>query len=126
MVDDEAGHRPGAVGRHSRMWNETTNRIGWESYLRGADREVAVPIRRRDLGGLPPAWLGVGTVDPLHGEGTAYARRLQEAGVPCELDVVPGAFHGFDAVAPGAAVSRDFFERQCRALERAFETAGGG
>ena len=32
------------------------------------------------------------------------------------LEIVPGAFHGFDLWAPNAGVSRRFFESQCAAL----------
>ncbi|WP_240436313.1 alpha/beta hydrolase [Streptomyces sporangiiformans] len=72
-----------------------------------------------DLTGLPPAWIGVGTLDLFHDEDVAYARRLSDSGVPCDLDVVPGAFHGFDFVFPKAEVSREFWRRQARALEGA-------
>jgi acetyl esterase/lipase len=38
----------------------------------------------------------VGTCDLFHDEVVTYARRLKEAGVPCTLRIVEGAFHGFD------------------------------
>lgn len=120
MVDDRSCNRPGMENPRHRMWNPKTNRLGWAAYLRGADPEVAVPARHADLSGLPPAWVGVGTLDPLYDESVDYARRLLEAGVPCEIDTVTGAFHGFDLVAPRAGVSRAFFERQCAALRKAF------
>ena len=115
MLDDRS------VGRHlddtgHRLWNATSNRFGWQSYLGTADPEVAVPARRTDLAGLPPAWLGVGTLDLFHDEDLEYARRLQSAGVPCEVHLVPGAFHGFDGIAPKASISRQFFESQCASL----------
>jgi acetyl esterase/lipase len=120
MVDDRSCDRPGVRNRRYRMWNPNTNRLGWTAYLDGADPQVAVPSRHDDLGGLPPAWIGVGTLDPLHGENVEYARRLEDAGVACDLDIVTGAFHGFDIVAPAAGVSRAFFDRQCEALRKAF------
>jgi acetyl esterase/lipase len=60
MLDDRT------VGRHlddpgHRLWNATSNRFGWTSYLGGVDPDAAVPARRTDLAGLPPAWVGVGT-----------------------------------------------------------------
>ncbi len=60
----------------------------------------AVPARADDLSGLPPAWIGVGTLDLFHDEDLEYAERLRAAGVPCEVSVVEGAFHGFEAIAP--------------------------
>ena len=122
MVDDRSCDRPGVRNRRYRMWNPNTNRLGWTAYLNGADPQVAVPSRHDDLGGLPPAWIGVGTLDPLHDENVEYARRLKDAGVACDLDIVAGAFHGFDVVAPAAGVSRAFFDRQCEALRNAFSS----
>jgi acetyl esterase/lipase len=40
----------------------------------------------------------------FHDESTAYSRRLADAGVPCSVEIVPGAFHGFDLVMPNAPV----------------------
>jgi acetyl esterase/lipase len=122
MVDDRSCDRPGVRNRRYRMWNPNTNRLGWTAYLNGADPQVAVPSRHDDLSGLPPAWIGVGTLDPLHDENVEYARRLKDAGVACDLDIVTGAFHGFDIVAPAAWVSRAFFDRQCEALRNAFSS----
>jgi acetyl esterase/lipase len=120
MVDDRSCDRPGVRNQRYRLWNPNTNRLGWTAYLNGADPEVAVPSRHDDLSGLPPAWIGVGTLDPLHDENVEYARRLKDAGVACEIDIVSGAFHGFDIVAPTAGVSRAFVDRQCEALQKAF------
>ena len=107
-----------------RLWNAASNRIGWTSYLRGADPSVAVPARRQDLAGLPSAWIGVGTLDLFHDEDLAYAGRLRGAGVPCEVYEVPGAFHGFDAVVRKASVSRSYFNSKCAALSGALALAG--
>lgn len=108
---DDPGHR---------LWTQGSNRFGWRAYLGDADPERAVPARHRDLSGLPPAWIGVGSLDLFHDEDLAYARRLREAGVPVEVQVVDGAFHGFDAIAPKTAVSQSFFESQVATLRRAF------
>jgi acetyl esterase/lipase len=122
MLDDRT------VGKHLdnpglRLWNQSSNKFGWSSYLGGADPEVAVPARRDDLSGLQPAWLGVGTFDLFHDEDLAYAERLKAAGVPCEVEVVPGAFHGFDGIVPKAHVSQSFFRSQCALLREVFTPA---
>ena len=49
-------------------------------------------------------------------ENREYAERLRHDAVTCALEIVPGAFHGFDLWAPNAGVSRRFFESQCAAL----------
>lgn len=121
MVDDRSSDLP--PNPRYRLWNPDTNRIGWTAYLGDADPDVAVPARRTDLAGVAPAWVGVGSLDPLHDEDVGYAARLTESGVACQLDVVAGAFHGFDAVHAGAGISRSFFARQCDALRAAFTRA---
>ena len=78
----------------------------------------AAPARREDLAGLPPAWIGVGTLDLFHDEDLEYARRLEAAG-PVRSALVDGAFHGFDAVFRKAGVTRAFWEEQARALRAA-------
>ncbi|MFZ5445860.1 MAG: alpha/beta hydrolase [Myxococcota bacterium] len=123
MLDDRTVLRD-VDDRHHRLWNPASNRLGWESYLGRAPGSDGVPphaapARRPDFTGLPPAWIGVGTCDLFHDEDVEYARRLRAAGVPVELELVEGAFHGFDAVAPRNPVSQCFFEAQVAALERA-------
>lgn len=111
MLDDQTGP-PDARDAGFRMWDREANRLGWQSWLRGLDRDHppahAVPARTEDLSGLPPAWIGVGTLDLFHDEDVAYARRLEAAGVPVTLEVVDGAYHAFDALDQGAACSRAF------------------
>lgn len=109
---DHPGHR---------LWTQESNRFGWSAYLGGADPEVAVPARHRDLSGLPPAWIGVGTLDLFHDEDLSYAERLRAAGVPCDVEVVQGAFHAFDGMAPKSAVARAFFDSQCAMLRRVLQ-----
>ncbi len=121
MLDDRSS--AAAASPHHRLWSTRSNHFGWKAYLGGADPRVAVPARRDDLSGLPPAWIGVGTHDLFHDEDLAYARRLVEAGVPCHVEVVSGAFHGFDAVARKAPVSRRFFDSQCDSLRAALAPA---
>ncbi|MFF0079911.1 alpha/beta hydrolase fold domain-containing protein [Streptomyces canus] len=48
----------------------------------------------------PPAWIGVGTLDLFHHEDVEYARRLGDSGVPCELDVIPGALTASNSCFP--------------------------
>ena len=64
---------------------------------------AAVPARVASVAGLPPAWIGVGSIDLFVEEDMEYARRLVHAGVATELLVMPGAFHGFDLLVPDAA-----------------------
>lgn len=119
MLDDRTVDRRGLDNPGLRLWNHSSNKFGWSAYLGDADPEIAVPARRQDLSGLPPAWMGVGTFDLFHDEDIAYAERLTAAGVPCEVEVVDGAFHGFDGILPKAEVSQRFFASQCAMLRQA-------
>jgi acetyl esterase/lipase len=114
MLDDRSALTPDKPGY--RLWDTRANAFGWSSYLGAADPQIAVPGRRDDLAGLAPAWIGVGSNDLFHDEDLAYAERLKAAGVPCDVEVVPGAFHGFDIWAAKTAVAQRFFESQCTAL----------
>lgn len=103
------------------VWTPASNRFGWRSYL-GRDPQqgdypaYAVPARRSNLSGMPPAWIGVGTLDLFHDEDVAYGRRLAEAGVACDLCIVEGGYHAFDLFRPGAAPSRKFQDAMITAL----------
>jgi acetyl esterase/lipase len=81
------------------IWSRGSNTFGWRSYLGdryGTDQvpAYAAPARAEDLTGLPPAYVCVGAVDGFRDEDITYAMRLNQAGVPAELHVFPGAPHG--------------------------------
>jgi acetyl esterase/lipase len=125
MLDDRTACRTGIDERNFRLWNNRSNRFGWQSYTGLAPGSpgitgLAAPARCDDLSGLPPAWVGVGTLDLFHDEDLAYAERLRAAGVECAAVEVPGAFHGFDLVAK-AQVVKEFRAAQVAALARALQ-----
>lgn len=84
-------------------------RVCWEHYL-GADRAAppayGSPSAATDLTGLPPTYLLAAGADCLRDEAVDYGLRLQAAGVPTELHVIPGVPHGFSALLPTASASR--------------------
>ena len=124
MLDDRTGSTrqvPQHVGRL--IWTAQSNRFGWSSFLGMAAGGKATPARAAparfaDLSGLPPAFIGVGSLDLFHDEDVDYAQRLNAAATSTELVVVPGAFHGFDNPAFKAGVSRRFTEAKLNALRR--------
>ena len=65
MLDDRTVPRAEAADVAALAWTVPSNRFGWTSYLGhepGApeDRPYAVPARRADVSGLPPAYIGIG------------------------------------------------------------------
>lgn len=82
------------------IWTRENNDFGWRALLGCKPGSVdvspyAAPARADNLAGLPPTWIGVGTLDLFLDEDMAYAQRLMRAGVEVELNVWPGAYHGF-------------------------------
>jgi acetyl esterase/lipase len=123
MLDDRTVLRTDIDLSHVRLWNNDCNRYGWSAYLQrdpgSADvHPYAAPARRADLTGLPPAWMGMGTFDLFHDEDLAYAQRLSESGVACELHVVKGAYHGFDLFSPKSNLVKQFRRSYVDALQR--------
>ncbi len=86
------------------VWTPALNQLGWEC-LRGdygvtdARKGWFSPARADSLAALPPAFIMVGSLDLFVDEDLDYARRLGAAGVPVELHVYPGGFHGFNMAA---------------------------
>jgi acetyl esterase/lipase len=92
-------------------WDRTSNNTGWTALLgeqRGGPEvsAYAAPARAEDLSGLPPLFIDVGSAETFRDEVVAYATRYWQAGGVAELHVWPGGFHGFDALAPEAELSR--------------------
>lgn len=68
-----------------------------EAYVPDPERRLepyASPLLEGRLEGLPPALVVTALFDPLRDQGEAYARRLEEAGVPVTLHR-EDALHGF-------------------------------
>lgn len=111
MLDDRRGGDLTAAPAAG-PWSDASNRTAWDMYLagrRGADDvpAYAAPARARDLGGLPPLYLDVGSADVLREEVVDFSARAWRSGGDVELHVWPGGFHGFDEVAPDARVSAE-------------------
>jgi acetyl esterase/lipase len=124
MIDDRTGtsrQAPEHIGWFG--WNHAANHFGWQSFL-GCEPggagvpSAAVPSRCKDLAGLPPTFIACGALDLFVEEDIDFARGLLCAGVPTELLIVPGAFHGFDSFAPRAGVSLRFRAAKVAALRR--------
>jgi acetyl esterase/lipase len=116
MLDDRPPAEPHPyVGEF--VWTAKSNDFGWRSLLGhepGIDgvSPYAAAARAEDLTGLPAAFIATGALDLFLEENLEYARRLARAGVPTELHVYPGAYHGFQFVGD-TTVSRRF-RRDCR------------
>jgi acetyl esterase/lipase len=124
MLDDRTGStRKVPVPIGTLLWTADANRFGWRSFLGqepgGASVPAkAVPARLQDFKGLPPTFVGVGSIDLFVQEDIAYAHRLIDAAVPTQLVVMPGAFHGFDQIGAGTLIGKSFNAMKLDALRR--------
>lgn len=110
------------------IWPASSNNFGWTSYLgdaKGTDgvSPYAAAARVTDLSGLPPAIILVGGLDGFVDEDIDYARRLNNAGVPVEFHLYPGACHGFDAMVPNSAPAIQVGLDVARWLDQHYGTA---
>ena len=107
-----------------RVWCRDFNIAAWKMYLADVSGDVpayASPALAEDLSGLPPAYIMVGQLDPFRDETITYAQRMLQAGVPVELHVVPGVFHGFELYIPDAPVSRKAVNEYVNAMVNALK-----
>ena len=123
MLDDRtgSGSDPHPHAGHF-VWTPERNRFGWTALLgqaAGADSvpAAAVPARAADLSGLPPSFITVGALDLFLEEDLEWSRRLARVGVPVELHVIPGAYHGF-GLAQGAPQVAQVADLRLAALQR--------
>jgi acetyl esterase/lipase len=125
-LDDRTGSSirvPPYIGTY--VWNSQMNHFAWASLLGKSAGSAqiphgSVPARVENLAGLCPVWIGVGSIDLFSNEDVEYGRRLLHAGVPTEIQLVPGGFHGFDLFVPQAPLTLAFSNSWNAALKRAF------
>ena len=102
MLDDRTAAKTELNKAENFVWSNHNNAVGWRAYLAqepGAANlaNYAAAARREDLSGLPPAWIGVGTIDLFFNEDENYAERLRACGIDTTFTTVTGAPHGFEA-----------------------------
>lgn len=127
MIDDRTGTSgtPHPVTGEF-VWTAASNRFGWRALLGqepgGPDvSPYAAAARAEDLAGLPPTFISTGALDIFLDENLDYAKRLLAAGVPTELHVYPGAYHGFQIMTEADVTKRA--ERDAlNALKRALKS----
>ena len=105
------------------IWTQAANRFGWTALLGQEPGSPGVSLyaaasRAESVAGLPASYICVGALDLFLEEDLEYARRLMREGVPTELHIYPGAYHGLQLV-PNAQVARAVTRHFISALRRA-------
>ena len=109
MLDNRSITESAKLYTDARVWDRDKNVNGWSAYLgnsEGEPSQYAAAWFAADLSGLPPMYTYVGELDPLRDETIAYAARVAKAGVPVELHVYQGCYHGCGLFAPDAPISK--------------------
>ena len=120
---DDRIQRQGSANRFTGefVWTRDASAFCWSAYMgAGEPSPYASAARADDLSGLPPAFVSVGALDLFVDECLTYCGRLIGSGVPAELIVYPGCFHGFQ-MAGEAAVTKRAHQDSLRALGRALK-----
>lgn len=131
MLDDRNDTPSAHQVTDANVWNRTRNAIAWKAYLGesyGTDRvsPFAAPSRMENLAESIPASILTGELDLFRDENILFAMRLMAAEVTTQLHVYPGAPHGFERIAPAAAISRQFFADRDAILRRIFAAPSQG
>lgn len=92
--------------------------LGDSGYNGKTPNYYAMPGYCRDLRGLSPTCIIVAEYDPLRDDGLAYANRLLQSGVPCEIIMAPRVGHGFCVV--DHPLTRWIHNGVCASLRREF------
>lgn len=111
MIDDRNNTHSARQFDGVGVWDTTSNLTAWKAVLgEQFGREDVSPYsaaaRAKDLSGLPPTFIDVGSAEVFRDEAIDYATRISAAGGDCELHVWGGAFHGFYDIAPHSDVAK--------------------
>jgi acetyl esterase/lipase len=110
MLDDRGGSFSLRQQDGHDTFDVSWNDFAWTALLgeaRGGPdvSPYAAPARARDLSGLPPTYIDVGSAESLRDECVGFANRIWQAGGDAELHVWPGGFHIFDLWVTGARLT---------------------
>ena len=108
----DAAQTADSYRRFAEGFGLTAATMAWfrDHYIRDAadiDDWRVSPLKSASLAGAAPAFVAIAGHDILADEGEAYARRLQDDGVPVVLRRWPGQIHGFVSMGRHGPASRE-------------------
>lgn len=106
-IDPYVDTRSYHVLKNGPVWTHEASAAAWHAYLGSHGAEVVEPVRHlatppQDVESsvnFPPTLIVVNAADPLRDEGITLALTLAESGIPVELHMPTGTFHGALSVA---------------------------
>lgn len=125
VIDRSCSSESVKTFRNTPIWTGVSNERMWKKYLENySDNNMpqyAAAADRKELSGLPSAYVELAEIDPLHDEGLDYAKRLKDAGVKVELFDTKGTIHGYDDIARKNPISIDAMNRRIDFLQGCME-----
>jgi acetyl esterase len=121
MLDFQTGLGDDSDSDQRLGWNGANNQFGWRALLgdqplpQGDRLGHYSPAHAVSFAGLPPTWIGVGTIDLFLDENIRFAAALAQADGDVTLCTYKGAPHGFQTIA--SSVSQRFYRDYCAAFE---------
>ncbi|KAF2233605.1 alpha/beta hydrolase [Viridothelium virens] len=93
--------------------------VGILGSRRGAEdvQPTEAAARMESAAGLPSMYLDVGDCDIFRDDCLKYVNRFWAEGIPAELHVWNGCYHGFDGAAPEARVTQRAWDARARAIQ---------
>jgi acetyl esterase/lipase len=123
MLDDRNNTVSSVQMSGTGFWDRTANQTGWQALLgdrQGGDTVsvYAAPARAKDLSAMPATFIDVGSAETFRDESVTFASTLWRSGVQAELHVWAGGFHGYEAFAPTAAITKATLQARQDWLQR--------
>ena len=109
VLDNRPEKYPSMTACAEAAWTNRSNTSMWEAYLKNAEEKwlpYLIPMYSENLQDLPEAYIEPQQIDVLRDEAVAYGKRLEQAEVNVEVNLIAGSYHGFDSDLSSGLVQR--------------------
>ena len=107
------------------VWTKASNQFAWK--VLAGDKIIPKdqipyfsPIMASNFEGIPKTVIIVGGLDLFVDENMSFAKKLLEAGVKVDLNVISGVFHLFQSIKPNSKKAKFFVELRDKYIEQLF------
>lgn len=109
VLDNRPEKYPSMTAYAEAAWTKRSNDSMWQAYLKTAEETwlpYLIPMGAENLQDLPEAYIEPQQIDVLRDEAVAYGKRLEQAKVNVEVNLIAGSYHGFDSDLTSGLVQR--------------------